>query len=234
MTGELRLVSQKSSRIKLFREINSFTLFDLGFHADDNIRMSEPTMNEVGELQRKSRRKCTRIGVLGITLGLTASLVASPTVKREITATSDIHNVGPTVKRHWFQIGKASWYGGSFNGRKTANGERFDMYGLTCAHRTLPLGSWIRVTNLNNKKSAILRVNDRGPMATSLIVDLSYAAAQRLGVDGLAKVRIETVTTSDPKMAEMLVAQLHMADDPAVVATVEENFSTELMALDAR
>jgi rare lipoprotein A len=191
-------------------------------------------MNVVGALQRKSRRKCTRIGVLGITLGLTVSLVASPPVKREIATTNDTHNVGRTAKRHWFQIGKASWYGGSFNGRTTANGEKFDMYGLTCAHRTLPLGSWIRVTNLNNKKSAILRVNDRGPMAASLIVDLSYAAAQRLGVDGLAKVRIETVTTTDPKMAEMLVAQLHMPDDPTVVASVEASPSVELMALETR
>jgi rare lipoprotein A len=218
----------------VFSEINSFTLFDLGSSEADNISMSDPTMNEVGALQGKSRRKCTRIGVLGITLGLTVSLVASPTVKREIAAKNDAHNVGLTAKRHWFQIGKASWYGGSFNGRKTANGEKFDMYGLTCAHRTLPLGSWIRVTNLNNKKSAILRVNDRGPMATSLIVDLSYAAAQRLGVEGLAKVRIEPITTTDPKMAEMLVAQLHMADDPVIVAPVETNPSIELMALETR
>jgi rare lipoprotein A len=168
-----------------------------------------------GELQGKVSRRRTRAGVLVVTLGLSASLVASPTVKREIAASSESNMVGKkeTAKRHWLQIGKASWYGGKFNGRTTANGETYDMYSLTCAHRTLPLGSWIRVTNLNNRKMAYLRVNDRGPVAESLILDLSYAAAQRLGVGGLAKVRLEVVTPSDPHVAEEMVAQLKL-DEP--------------------
>jgi len=195
-------------------------------------------MNVVGALQGNKTRKRTRAGVFMVTLGLTASLIASPTVKREIAAKTDSSKVNAagsiTAKRHWFQIGKASWYGGSFNGRTTANGEKFDMNSLTCAHRTLPLGSWIRVTNLNNRKSAILRVNDRGPMAASLIVDLSYAAAQRLGFDGLAKVRIEPFMPVDryhvdPKAAEELVAQLPMRNDPAVMVPEGEKPAIELM-----
>ena len=183
--------------------------------------MSDPAMNDVGGLQENRSRKCTRTGVLAVTLGLTASLFASPTVKRESAVVPGKPSSGKTItKRHWFQIGKASWYGGKFNGRLTANGEKYDMYALTCAHRTLPLGSWIRVTNLRNKRSALLRVNDRGPMATSLIVDLSYGAAQRLGVEGLAKVRIEEVNPSDPKMAEQMVSQLRMPD-PAKVQSVD-------------
>jgi rare lipoprotein A len=174
-------------------------------------------MNVEGELQGKMGRKRTRAGVLAVTLGLTASLVASPTVKREIGVTPDKSpsaNVAP--KRHWFQIGKASWYGGRFNGRTTANGETYDMYALTCAHRTLPLGSWVRVTNLHNKMTLLLRVNDRGPMASGLIVDLSYGAAQRLGVAGLAKVRIEQVSSTDPEVAEQLVAQIPVVDPVAM------------------
>jgi len=173
-------------------------------------------MNVVGALQGKVVRRRTRVGVLAVTLGLSASLVASPTVKREIAAAPDSHIDGKKAeaKRHWLQIGKASWYGGKFNGRTTANGETYDMYSLTCAHRTLPLGSWVRVTNLNNRKTVLLRVNDRGPMAESLILDLSYGAAQRLGVQGLAKVRIEVIPPSDPQVVALQVAQLKM-DDPA-------------------
>ena len=174
-------------------------------------------MKVAGVLQGNFGRKRTRAGVLIVTLGLTASLVASPTVKREIAGAADKSPSGKaSAKRHWFEIGKASWYGGKFNGRKTANGEKFDMNALTCAHRTLPLGSWVRVTNLHNKTSVLLRVNDRGPVAASLIVDLSYAAAQKLGVAGLTKVRVETVNMADPELAQQMVAQLKM-DDPVIL-----------------
>jgi rare lipoprotein A len=181
--------------------------------------MSNPAMKVVGELQGKTRRLLKSSGVLALTLGLSASGVASPTVKRGPLAGN---GVNPTTasKRHWFQIGKASWYGPGFHGRTTANGETYDMYALTCAHRTLPLGSWVRVTNLFNKKSVFLRVNDRGPMAKSLIVDLSYAAGQRLGINGLAQVSIEAVSARDKWLGEQLVAQLSMGNDPAVLSSV--------------
>ncbi len=165
------------------------------------------------ELQRTSSRKRTRAGMLVVTLGLTVSLAASPTVKPDNTVpANDSPSAKSITKRHWFQIGKASWYGGAFNGRKTANGETYDMYAMTCAHRTLPLGSWVRVTNLSNRRSTVLRVNDRGPMPMSRIVDLSYAAAKELGVEGLAKVRLEKVNPADQRLAEKMVAQLRMED----------------------
>jgi rare lipoprotein A len=94
---------------------------------------------------------------------------------------------------HWYQFGKASWYGQEFQGHPTASGESFNMFDLTCAHRSLPLGSLVRVTNLRNRKSVVLRVNDRGPVADDRIVDLSAAAAASLGMYGLAKVRLELV-----------------------------------------
>ncbi len=188
--------------------------------------MSDPTMKVVGALQGTVNRKRTRVGMLIVTLGMTASVVASPTVKRDIAAAPDV-----AAKHHWFQIGKASWYGGSFNGRRTANGETYDMNALTCAHRTLPLGTWVRVTNLHNKKSVFLRVNDRGPMAPSLILDLSYGAAQRLGVEGLAKVRIEAVSPGQPEVAQQMVAQLKMMHDPAVLSATESEPSLSLVSV---
>ncbi len=100
--------------------------------------------------------------------------------------------------RRWFQIGRASWYGGFFQGRTTANGETYDMNSLTCAHRSLPLGSLIRVTNLRNQKSVVVRVNDRGPVPDDRVVDLSYGAAKSLGFvsKGLAPVRLELVAAA--------------------------------------
>jgi len=90
------------------------------------------------------------------------------------------------------QRGKASWYGKKFHGRKTANGEIYDMYGISAAHKTLPLGTYVRVHNLENDRKMDLRINDRGPFVRDRIIDLSYGAANKLGVvgPGTADVRI--------------------------------------------
>jgi rare lipoprotein A len=115
-----------------------------------------------------------------------------------------------TKTLRWFQVGQASWYGLKFQGKKTANGETFDMNGLTCAHRSLPLGSWVRVTNLKNRQSVFVRVNDRGPVPENRVVDLSMAAARAVGLRGIGKVKLEPVRGNDPQMARELVAQLHV------------------------
>lgn len=96
---------------------------------------------------------------------------------------------------HPYQVGTASWYGDYFEGRPTASGEPFDMYGMTAAHLTLPLGTLVRVTNLRNHRSIIVRINDRGPYVQGRIVDLSYNAARILRFDqqGLQKVRLDVV-----------------------------------------
>ena len=91
------------------------------------------------------------------------------------------------------QVGISSWYGPGFHGRLTASGQVFDMHQLTAAHRTLPLPSYIRVTNLGNGRKVIVKVNDRGPYHGNRMLDLSYAAAQALGFQGTAKVSIEAV-----------------------------------------
>ena len=91
--------------------------------------------------------------------------------------------------------GPASWYGPGFHGRKTANGERFDQHELTAAHRTLPFGTVIRVTNQRNGKSVVVRVNDRGPFAGKRVLDLSKGAAKEIGMvkSGVAPVKIEVL-----------------------------------------
>jgi rare lipoprotein A len=110
-------------------------------------------------------------------------------------------------RQHWFQFGRASWYGHALQGLPTATGEAYDMNAMTCAHRTLPLGSLVRVTNLRNHRSLVLRVNDRGPMIETRVVDLSYAAAKRLGFShiGTVRVRIDLV---DAKPTPTEVAML--------------------------
>lgn len=92
-----------------------------------------------------------------------------------------------------FQSGSASWYGPRFHGRKTASGERFNMYGMTAAHRYLPLGTKVRVTNMDTGKSIVVKVNDRGPYHGNRILDLSKAAARSLGMikSGTCKVKLE-------------------------------------------
>jgi len=95
----------------------------------------------------------------------------------------------------------SSYYAEDFHGKVTANGETYDMYGLTAAHKTLPLNTLVRVTNLDNKKSIILRINDRGPYAKGRILDCSYGAAVKLGFVGIgtAKVKIEIIEIGDDK-----------------------------------
>ncbi len=86
--------------------------------------------------------------------------------------------------RGYRERGVASWYGQKFHGRKTANGETYDMYAMSAAHKTLPLPSYVRVRNLENGRSAVVRVNDRGPFLHNRLIDLSYSAASKLGIAG--------------------------------------------------
>jgi rare lipoprotein A len=99
----------------------------------------------------------------------------------------------PETRAFFRQTGVASWYGPGFHGKRTASGERFDQNDLTAAHRQLPLGAEVKVTNLENGRSITVAINDRGPYVGGRVIDLSQAAAGRLGIveDGLARVRIE-------------------------------------------
>jgi rare lipoprotein A len=122
--------------------------------------------------------------VLATVAALAALLAAAPTGQ------------GPTFPDtvpEWVQQGPVSWYGPGFHGRRTANGEIFDTHELTMAHRSLDFGSEVRVTNLENGRTVVVRVNDRGPYIRGRVADLSHAAARALGFvdDGVVKARIE-------------------------------------------
>src|SRR5262249_55668390 len=107
-----------------------------------------------------------------------------------------------------YQVGTASWYGQQFQGRQTASGEPFDMRDFTAAHHTLPLGTYVKVTNLKNGKSVVVRINDRGPYVEDRIIDVSYNAARALGFKerGVQKVRIDLYQPK-PQTATMALMQ---------------------------
>jgi rare lipoprotein A len=146
--------------------------------------------------------------LLAMILGVAGARAASPA-----------EHLNPQIivsHHHWYQLGLASWYGKFFQGKTTASGEPFDEHQLTCAHRTLPLGSVLKVTNLDNNKSVIVTVNDRGPVPESRVIDLSYAAAQALGFSdqGLAPVKVELIGTN-PQVAQLDQFLLPAGLDPA-------------------
>jgi len=136
------------------------------------------------------------------------------------------------------QYGVASWYGGEFHGRPTSSGEVYDMYQLTCAHNTLSLGTVVMVTNLENGRSLELKVNDRGPFVKERIIDVSYAAAQMLGMweKGTALVKVEVIVPgvelvqrftlqvgsfADEANAQKLAEQLRKSFENVYMAPVE-------------
>jgi rare lipoprotein A len=100
----------------------------------------------------------------------------------------------------------ASWYGEGFHGRPTATGETFDMHRVSAAHRTLPLHTWIEVTNLDNGRRLVMRINDRGPFARTdeRVIDLSYAAARELGVVGPGTAPVEVRALDETEMAAVM------------------------------
>lgn len=118
---------------------------------------------------------------------------------------AETHQAAATPHHHWLQFGRASWYGRQFQGQATASGEPFNMNSMTCAHRSLPLGATVLVTNLRNHRSVLVRVNDRGPVPEDRVLDLSYAAARILGFRGIAPVRIDLV---DPSLSPTQIAEL--------------------------
>ncbi len=122
--------------------------------------------------------------------------------------------------RGYRERGMASWYGKKFHGRKTSNGETYDMYRMTAAHKTLPLPSYVRVRNLNNGKSVVVRINDRGPFLHNRLIDLSYAAADRLGIvgTGTGVVEVEALTGDTPPVVAAARPALPQVISTAVAA----------------
>src|ERR1700751_1998052 len=134
---------------------------------------------------------------------------AKPAPVSSVPAKSEVRKqVGKTKP---YQVGTASWYGQNFEGKPTASGEPYDMYDMTAAHLTLPMGSYVRVTNLRNGRAVVVRVNDRGPIVPGRIIDLSYGAAQALQFKqrGLQRVRLDLVNPRELKPDYQTVAYNH-------------------------
>ena len=108
--------------------------------------------------------------------------------------------------------GTASWYGTKFHGRRTANGEVYDMYAMTAAHKTLPIPSYVRVTNVRDGRSVVVKINDRGPFHGNRLIDLSYAAARKLGIDATGTGLVEVQDVTPPKPG--IVAASSASDNP--------------------
>jgi rare lipoprotein A len=135
------------------------------------------------------------LSVLLLSAGFAAaSDPATPVEKKAVRSNSKSTSTA-TSKAGKTQVGTASWYGKAFHGRPTASGEDYDMFQLTAAHRSLPLGTYVKVTNLRNGKWAVLKVNDRGPFVGNRILDVSYGAAHVLNFRGrgVERVKIEVV-----------------------------------------
>jgi rare lipoprotein A len=139
-----------------------------------------------------------------VVASLLATTLGAKPVPKVVKATKIVKHKKANAKP--YQVGKASWYGKRFHGRKTANGESYDMFQMTAAHRNLPMGTRVRVTNLHNGKSVVLRINDRGPVRESRVIDTSYMAAEFLGFleRGIVRVRLDVL----PEALQVAQAEL--------------------------
>lgn len=129
-----------------------------------------------------------------------ASVILSPRSEAHPSgAISIMYSISAPARQ---EVGVASWYGEKFQGNPTASGELFDMNGLTAAHRLLPMGTKVKVTNLLNSKSVMVRINDRGPAIRGRLIDISKGAARAIGLLGLglAPVQLEIVSTPEPTL----------------------------------
>ncbi|WP_456479637.1 septal ring lytic transglycosylase RlpA family protein [Nautilia sp.] len=135
----------------------------------------------------------------GCTQRYATQVYKAPEVKKDTLRTysvnGNVYYPKKTVPLGWTQRGIASWYGPNFHGKYTSNGEIYNMYAYTAAHKTLPMNTKVKVTNLKNGKSVIVRINDRGPFVRGRIIDLSYAAGKKIGLDktGTAPVKITVI-----------------------------------------
>ena len=158
------------------------------------------------------RRIARGLAIAGLIVGLGAA--QGPNISEAKPApvgSVQVRQVVKQVKTKPYQVGTASWYGDTFQGKPTASGEPYEMYDMTAAHLSLPMGSYVKVTNLRNGKAVIVRVNDRGPVVPGRIIDLSYGAAQALQFRhrGLQRVRLDLVDPHQVASNFQVVAYNH-------------------------
>jgi rare lipoprotein A (peptidoglycan hydrolase) len=147
---------------------------------------------------------CFIVASLGAAQGPNIS-EATP-APNKVRGTSDVQSEARNQagKTKPYQVGTASWYGQAFEGKPTASGEPYNMYDMTAAHLKLPIGSYVKVTNMRNGRAVVVRVNDRGPIVPGRIIDLSYSAAQALQFrqKGLQRVRLDLISRPDATVAK--------------------------------
>ena len=143
------------------------------------------------------------VGWLAVAV-ISSGCASSPRFTRDRSAEPKTHGSSSPAKSLKTMEGIASYYADDFNGKKTANGETYDMYKMTAAHRSLPFNTKVKVTNLDNKRSIIVRINDRGPFKLERIIDLSLGAATQLGMKGAgtANVKLEVVEWGDEEYSK--------------------------------
>src|SRR5580658_3657538 len=154
------------------------------------------------------------LALLYASLGAAQGPNNSEAIPAPISSTQTKSEVRKPAKPKPYQVGTASWYGEYFVGKPTASGEPYDMYDMTAASLTIPLGTYVKVTNLRNGKAVVVRVNDRGPVVPGRMIDLSYGAASALGFTnrGLQRVRLDLVslnTTNRQKTVYQALAYNH-------------------------
>jgi rare lipoprotein A len=163
-------------------------------------------------VQRTASANAPHLAASPAPLAYDSQLSSLPESGQKASPSSTLANAEPITSgpniADFEQQGRASWYGRAFHGRKTASGERFNMNALTAAHRTLPLSSWVRVTNQANNKSVVVKITDRGPYARGRIIDLSYAAAAVIGMRGVgtSAVKIEGLSPQEARIAREQLA----------------------------
>ena len=171
----------------------------------DSIQTNTGTDLKVHRLHKYALNVAVLVAIVSMSMGAAAptrsEYANEPSPLLQVAANASLRHSGPLA------VGKASWYGEDFDGKETASGEPYNMYELTAAHRTLPLGSWVKVTNLKNHLWVLVRINDRGPVPTDRIIDLSYSAAKMLHMSesGLAHVRLDLV--KPPKTSEVAMLE---------------------------
>src|SRR5262245_4888230 len=142
----------------------------------------------------------------GLTLALLVGLGAAQgpakagSADHKTAVNHRIQAVAPARTGRPYQLGTASWYGEDFEGKPTASGEPYDMYDLTAAHPSLPMGTFVKVTNLRNRRAVVVRINDRGPVVSGRIIDVSYSAARflKFQAQGIQRVRLDVVRANKP------------------------------------
>jgi rare lipoprotein A len=162
-------------------------------------------------------RRRTAHGLMIVLLIVGLGAAQGPNSSEASSAPSKSAQIKPEIRKQAkgqpYQVGTASWYGQDFEGKTTASGEDYDMFDMTAAHPTLPLGSYVRVTNLRNGRAVVVKVNDRGPIVEGRIIDLSYGAAQALQFQhrGLQRVRLDVVKkgTSQHRPVYQTIAANH-------------------------